>query len=436
MVARQHSKQERRKWLVVILLALGMVVAYVDRANISTVLALKELRGWIPLDDNGRGLLNSAFFWSYALFQIPAGWMVDRYGPKRPYTIGFSLWTLASVGTGMVQGIGQLVISRLVLGVGESVSTAASVRWIRLNCAESQRGLATGILFAGTKVGAAIGVPLTVTLVLRFGWRMMFVLTGLGGLLWLMAWLFFVPAEAKRGETQKLNSSAQTEQFRFATLFRSPAIWGILLGTFAYNYFIYFCLTWLPAYFTEARHLAPTAMGLFTMFSFGGMALVSILAGWAADRIIAHGRDPVRVRRLFTMTGFVIASTELIGMLSKSNEVALFFAVFSLAGLGLTTANYWALTQTIFPASVVGRMIGIQNFASNVSGIVASIITGWLKQMTGNYDAAGWAILGVLFLGLAGYGLLVPAGHRGSNGAENRSSRSRLGRDSIKGPNF
>jgi hypothetical protein len=84
----------------------------------------------------------------------------------------------------------------------------------------------------------------------------------------------------------------------------------------------------------------------------------------AADRIIARGGNAVRVRRLFTMTGFVIASTELAGMVSKSNDLALFFAVFSLAGLGLTMANYWALTQTIFPASVVGRMIGIQNFAS------------------------------------------------------------------------
>jgi MFS family permease len=399
--------QERRKWLIVILLALGMVIAYVDRANLSAVLALKGLQGWVPLDDSGRGLLNSTFFWSYALLQIPAGWIVDRYGPKRPYAIGFLLWSLASAGAGLVRGIGQLVISRLLLGVGESVSTAASVRWIRLNCTESQRGLATGILFAGTKVGAAIGVPLAVALVLRFGWRMMFVLLGAGGLVWLVAWLFLVPERPADGDIQNANPKAQTESFRVRALFSRPVIWGILLGTFAYNYFIYFCLTWLPAYFTDTRHLTPAAMGLFTMFSFGGMALVGVLAGWAADRVIAHGRNAVRVRRIFTMTGFVLASTELIGMLSKSNDVALFFAVFSLAGLGLTTANYWALTQTIFPAGIVGRMIGIQNFASNVSGIGASLITGWLKQKTGNYDAAGWAILGVLLLGLAAYGLLV-----------------------------
>jgi ACS family D-galactonate transporter-like MFS transporter len=422
--AREQSKEDTRKWFVVLLLALGMVIAYVDRANLSAVLALKGLRDWIPLDDERRGLLNSAFFWSYALLQIPAGWIVDRFGPKRPYAIGFALWTLACAGAGMAHDIGQLLITRLVLGVGESVSTAASLRWIRLNCAESQRGLATGILFAGTKVGAAIGVPLTVALVFRFGWRMMFALSGVGGLLWLLPWIFFVPERAEYGTKEDAKITAQTQQFRIVTLFAKPVIWGILLGTFAYNYFIYFCLTWLPAYFTEARHLGPTAMGLFTMFSFGGMALVGILAGWAADRIIARGRGPVQVRRLFTMTGFVVASTEVIGMLSKSNDVALFFAVFSLAGLGLATANYWALTQTIFPATTVGRMIGIQNFASNLSGIVASLITGWLKYKTGNYEAAGWTILGVLLLGLTAYGLLVRPDIVESTATENRIAQS------------
>jgi MFS transporter, ACS family, D-galactonate transporter len=402
--AQLAREESGRKWLVIILLALGMVIAYVDRANLSAVLALRAFRDWSALNDSGRGLLNSAFFWSYALLQIPAGWIVDKYGPKRPYSIGFALWTLASAAGGLAQGIGQLMFTRVVVGIGESVSTTASLRWIRFNCAESERGLATGILFAGTKIGAAIGVPLTVALVLHMGWRAMFVFSGLGGMVWLAAWLFLVREQPVPRSAQPRTSE---DEVRIAALFRKPAIWGILLGTFAYNYFIYFCLTWLPAYFTEARHLTPTAMGLFTMFSFGGMAVVGVAAGWVADRLIAPGGNAVRVRRLFTMTGFIVASTELIGMLSKSDNVALFFAVFSLAGLGLTTANYWALTQTIFPSSVVGRMIGIQNFASNLSGIVAPVITGTLKHRTGSYSAASWAILGVLLFGLTAYGLLV-----------------------------
>jgi MFS transporter, ACS family, D-galactonate transporter len=396
------------KWMIVVLLSLGMVIAYVDRANLSAVLALKDFRDWIKIDDNGRGLLNSTFFWSYALLQIPAGWVVDRYGSKRPYAIGFAVWSLASAATGLVQGVGQLVMARLALGVGESVSTAASLRWIRTNCAEKERGLATGVLFAGTKVGAAVGVPIAVALAARFGWRLMFVALGLGGLAWLVGWLLSVRDDS--GGTQATLQPAEAgvrREIKVNELLASPAIWGILLGTFAYNYFIYFCLTWLPAYFTESRHLTPQAMSLYTMFSFGGMAAVGILAGWVADRFIARGGNPIRVRRTFTLLGFIVAATELIGMLSSSNGVALFFAIFSLTGLGLATANYWALTQTIFPSPVIGRMVGLQNFASNVSGILAPIVTGWLKHKTGGYGASGWAVLVVLMMGLVSYGLLV-----------------------------
>ena len=410
MIAKQAIPSAvHSKWPVVILLSLGMVIAYVDRANLSALLGLKSFQDWMHLDDTGRGLLNSAFFWSYALLQIPAGWLVDRYGPKRPYAFGFAIWSLASAASGIVQGMGQLVAARLVLGMGESVSTAASLRWIRLNCAEKERGLATGILFAGTKVGAALGVPITVALVLHFNWRLMFILSGLGGLVWLVAWLIALqdsPAVA-RTERRARDRLVPAERVRILDLLATPTVAGILLGTFAYNYFIYFCLTWLPAYFTEARHLSPKAMGLYTMFSFGGMAVIGIVAGWMADRFIARGGNPVRVRRLFTMIGFIVASTELIGILSQSNTVALFFAIFSLTGLGLATANYWALTQTIFPSAAVGRMVGIQNFASNLSGIVAPITTGWLKHKTGGYGAAGFVVLAMLILGLLSYGWLV-----------------------------
>jgi sugar phosphate permease len=182
---------------------------------------------------------------------------------------------------------------------------------------------------------------------------------------------------------------------------------GIVLGTFSYNYFIYFCLTWLPAYLVESRNLSLNSMSIYTMFSFAGMAIVGVLAGWASDKLISVGRDPIRVRKTFTILGFVAASTEVFGALSPSQNVSLFFALFSLSGLGLATANYWALTQTIVPKSILGRAVGVQNFASNCSGIVAAIVTGWLKQITGNYEASMIFVLVVLLLGVFSYGFLV-----------------------------
>jgi sugar phosphate permease len=166
-------------------------------------------------------------------------------------------------------------------------------------------------------------------------------------------------------------------------------------------------MTWMPAYFVERRNLSLASMGLYTMASFMGMAVVATAAGWVADRLIDRGGDPVKVRKGFAIAGFLVASTEVIGALSDSADVALFFAIFSLSGLGLTTANYWALTQTLIPGAAVGRIVGIQNCAANLPGIAAPLLTGWLKQKTGGYDAPMQAIWFFLLAGVLSYVFLV-----------------------------
>ena len=394
-----------RKWTVVALLSAGTVIAYIDRANLSVVLATPEVRDLFHLSDAVRGLLNSAFFWSYALLQIPAGWVVDRYGVKRPYAIGFLFWTVISAATGLVNGLSQLIVLRLLLGAGESVCAPASLRWIRWNCPEERRGLAIGIYLAGTKIGSAIGVPLAAFLISAFTWRTMFLICGLAGLLWLVGWLLWANDNGQHDSPSM--SDTKEVHISFAALLASPVIWGILLGTFSYGYFLYFCVTWLPAYLVEDRHLALNTMGFYALFSFGGMALVAIFAGWLADRMIRRGANPARTRKAFTIVGFVLASTEVIGAMSGSETVALFFAVFSLAGLGLATANYWALTQTLIPGRAMGRIAGIQNCASNLGGVAAPLVTGWLKQTSGGYQAPMQAIWIILILGIAAFVFLV-----------------------------
>src|ERR1700731_3735607 len=129
----------------------------------------------------------------------------------------------------------------------------------------------------------------------------------------------------------------------------------------------------------EKRNLSLSQMGMYTFFSFAGMAVVAALAGWGADLMIRRGGNPVTVRKWFTIVWFGIACTELIGAHSSSITVALVFSMVSLSGLGLATANYWALTQTLIPASAIGRISGVQNCAASIAGIVAPVLTGWLK---------------------------------------------------------
>jgi MFS family permease len=234
----------------------------------------------------------------------------------------------------------------------------------------------------------------------------MFLILGLGSLVWLLPWMTITPRD-RGGPAIAPAGTKAVAPVSFGRIMASPVIWGTIIGTFCYMYFVYFCMTWMPAYFVERRHLSLTSMGLYTFFSFAGMAIVAALGGWAADRMIARGGNPVRVRKAFTIAGFLMASTEVIGALAHSVDVALFFAVFSLSGLGLATANYWALTQTLIPGGAIGRIVGIQNCAANLPGIVAPILTGWLKQRTGSYDAPMQAIWFFLIIGIAAYVFLV-----------------------------
>jgi MFS transporter, ACS family, D-galactonate transporter len=393
-----------RRWVVVGLIALGMIVAYLDRANLSVALAVESFHRFFGLTDTDRGFLNSAFFWSYALLQIPAGWVVDRYGVKYPYAIALGCWSLLSAATAWVRSLPELVMLRVSLGAAESIVSPASLRWINANLPEERRGLAIGIYAAGTKLGPAVGGPVTAWLIAAYGWRAMFAVLGLGGLLFLIPWLSAVPDDRKRAGAV---DAARLPEAPFRRVLAMPAMWGILFGTFCYGYFAYFCITWLPVYFVEERGLSLTAMGIYTMFSFGGLAAMAMLAGWAADRMIARGGDPVQVRRGFTIAGFAVGATELLGICVDSEPWALFFAVFSLAGLGLATSNYWALAQTLAPGSAIGRLTGLQNCCSNLAGIAAPIATGWLKHKTGGYLAPMAAVFVMLLAGMAAFVLVV-----------------------------
>jgi MFS transporter, ACS family, D-galactonate transporter len=394
-----------RRWTIIGLLCLGMIIAYFDRVNLSIALASGDFKNFFNLTDQDRGLLNSAFFWSYAFLQIPAGWLTDRFGVKFPYAAGFLLWSVMSALAALAGSFWQLFALRMLLGVFESIVTPAGMRWIRYHCAENQRGLAVGLYMAAAKVGPALGAPIATWLLVAYGWRPMFVILGLGCLVWLLPWMLLVEDDDRKIERAAVQKAAAAVPFR--RVLASPVIWGTIIGTFCYQYFVYFCMTWMPAYFVERRNLSLESMGLYTMFSFMGMAVVATAAGWAADRMIDRGGDPVKVRKSFAIAGFLMASTEIFGALSDSHSVALFFAVFSLSGLGLTTANYWALTQTLIPGAAVGRIVGIQNCAANLPGIVAPLLTGWLKQTTGSYEAPMHAIWIFLLAGVASYVFLV-----------------------------
>lgn len=397
-----------RRWWVVILLSLGMVIAYLDRVNLTA--AMPDVAKTFTLNKEQQGMAFSAFFWTYTLFQIPSGLLVDRFGVRWPYFFGFTLWCIASAITPFMTGLTALIAARLLIGVGESVVTPSSMRYISMHFSERQRGLAVGLYMTGTKIGPAIGLPISAYLVRDYGWQWMFIAVGLASLAWLVPWMTLVKSSDKAAlprAQREQKASAPTAKITTRQLLASPVIWGTIIGTYCYMYFVYYCMTWMPLYFKEKHGMSITSMGWYAGVSFGGMAAVAAISGWVADKMIAAGKDPVAVRKGFTIAGFIIAATQTISVFTDSVPVMIFFTVFSLCGLGLATANYWALTQTLIPGGSIALVVGIQNTAANLAGIVAPWLTGYLREVTGSFDVPIKTIGFWLALGIAAYVFLV-----------------------------
>jgi MFS transporter, ACS family, D-galactonate transporter len=286
-----------RNWTILTLICIGFMVAYFDRVNLSVALSDPQFRSTFSLTDKDRGSLNSAFFITYAAMQVPAGWIVDRFGVRRTYALGFLLWSVLSGLTAWATTLPQLYAIRLLLGAGESVVMPASMRWIRVHSTETERGFLVGLLQASAKVGPAIGTALASYLLLTMGWQSMFLILGFGCVLWLLPWWTMLrkdPADAPLTATEK---AVETP---FSALLTSPAILGTLVGTFCYQYFIYFCITWLPSYFVERWNMNLNSMGFYSASTFLAMAGVATIAGWLADRLIARGGDAIRAQLEFS----------------------------------------------------------------------------------------------------------------------------------------
>jgi sugar phosphate permease len=388
-----------QRWTALLLLSLGVLIAFVDRTSISSAVADKGFINHFDLSDTDRGWVGSAFFWSYAVIQMPMGWIVDRYGVKIPYAVCFLLWGLATAFTGTMSAFAGVVIMRFLVGAAESVVMPASYRWMRNNFSEGQSGTAVGFFSLGNKFGPALGAPMAAWLIVHRDWRAMFVITGLAGLLWLLPWMLLIKNDLPKGNDRALQKK-HAASLPFRTIIASPLVWGAMIVNFCYGYFTFYCMTWMPAYLVEQRGLSLKDSGLYTFFSFAGIAIVALLAGFAADRIIARGHDPVIVRKAFVIAGFAGATTVLLGAYASSLEMALFWNVFSLSCLGLTTANNLALCRlTLIPAPAIGLVTGVQQVATSLSGGVAASLSGWLLQTSGSYLLPMQVILVFLILG-------------------------------------
>jgi MFS transporter, ACS family, D-galactonate transporter len=405
-----------------VLLALSIFINYIDRGNLA--IAAPLIKDDLGLSYSQLGILLSSFFYTYALFQIVSGWLVDRFPVNWVLALGILLWSAATFGTGLISGFKSLLAMRLILGIGESVAYPSYSKIISRHFSESQRGRANSFISAGQASGPAVGTLLGGMLLAHAGWRIFFIVFGVASSLWLVPWLRFLrkpmptapsdpmPVPHGAGNLSPDNSAAQSAAGKLSAepisatilqILQQRSAWGTFAGLFAYNYVWYFFITWLPTYLIRERGFSVQAMSTVTSLAFFVLAISALASGWLSDKWIAAGATPTRVRKTFTGMGPLIASSILLVGIVANHRIAVAILILVCIGLGICTSNLWSVTQTLAGPATSGKWTGLQNFTGNLAGWIAPALIGLIVQRTGNYFWAFVITSGVTLLGAAAW---------------------------------
>jgi MFS family permease len=384
--------------MILALLLAGVTLNYIDRGSLSV--AAPAMGREFALNSTEMGLLLSAFFWTYSVFQIAAGWLVDRVGAKWVYGGAFLLWSLATALTGRAHSFAALLAMRLLLGLGESANYPACVSLLARNFPEQKRGFASGLVDAGSKIGPTLSTLGVGLLIDSYGWRFLFLVIGFGSLAWLVPWIWAMPADPPAADA----CGKQPKGPSLRRFFKLRAAWGTCLGMFALGYVWYFLLTWLPSYLVNERHYSTKAMAVLASLPFLGMSITSIAGGWASDRWIRRGASPTVARKTFVVAGLLLCAAFMTpAALVQNASASVVLLVAAALSLGLYTSNVWAITQTLAGPTAAGRWAGIQNCIGNLGGVVSPALTGLIVQKTGSFFLAFVGASVVLVLGVVAY---------------------------------
>jgi MFS family permease len=332
------------------------------------------------------GLILSAFGWTYLLFNLPAGWLIDRYGTKKMYGIAATIWSLASALTGFARHVSHLFISRTLVGLGEAANFPATTKAVAENFEAETRNTATGIYLSGLRLGYALTPNLMISLMIFFGsanhpnWRMAFYITGFGSLIWVFLW--FLTYREKLNNTSR-TSKEKPHNYSSLQLLKHRNTWALIFIKFFQDYIYYLYLTWLPGYLIEERNLDLNAVAFYATLPWVAGMLAQPLIGIFADYLIGRGNNATFVKKSLLIVTQVIALTVIGAAYAKSAEIAAWLLIIALAAESASTAILWTLPQDLAPEGTSGTLGGIMNTSGAVAAIVSPIITGFVAQRFG-----------------------------------------------------
>lgn len=413
--AAATASKGKFRFVILTVLSVGIAINYIDRAAMSV--AIPFMSHDLQLSSTDSGLLLSAFFWSYVLFQLPGGWLVDKLGPRVTFALSSLGWGLATAACGLANSIGALVGFRFVLGAVEAPSYPASSSTVTRWFPRQERSFAAATFNNGSKIGGTLAIPIISFLIAAVGWRMTFVISGLVAVAWALGWyLWYREPRDHRSATAEEVAFIEANQdpqsgapMSIRQLLTQRTVQAMMAGFFCINFVSYFFFTWFPTYLVETFHLSLMKFGLLGMLP----GIAAIVGGWCggllSDGLVKRGYSLTTARKI-PLVGGMIGSAS-IGLAAFSPTVGLALAALCFANFAATAASaaLWALPSDVAPNRAnVATIGGIQNMAANLAGIISPILIGVIMQYTHSF-VIPLEIAGVV--GIAGaliYGFWLP----------------------------
>jgi sugar phosphate permease len=396
-----HARPSLGRWYVLLLISVMYLITYLDRVNIST--AAPVISKEYGFDKVTMGVIFSAFVWAYAAFQVPGGWLSDRLGPRGVLAGVVTYWSIMTAATAAAFGAVSFFIVRFLFGVGEAGAFPGATRAMQLWYPRSERGFVQGVTHSASRLGAAIAPPIVVLIMTSLGWRSVFYICGVVGLVW-SAWWYFsyrnLPEEhglVNRAELERIRGLDEKGEVKpppiekqtkvpWATLLRSPNMWAIMCAYFTYVYCLWIFLSWLPSYLIEARHFTLLKVGVYASLPLWAGVVGDTVGGLATDWLLKVTGSARIGRRVVAIIGLLGCAVCIVpAALTGDAYVAVYFLTASMFFLEFTIGPSWAVPMDT-GGKYSGTVSGMMNMAGNIGGALSPIVFGILVQL-GSWQA-------------------------------------------------
>jgi len=415
----QTEKATKKRFIVGLLLFLGVIINYMDRSNLA--LAAPVIGVDLNLDSVQMGLIFSAFGWSYAILQIPGGLIVDKVKPRILYAIMLGGWSIATCLQSLVNGFSAFFGLRVILGIFEAPSYPTNNRVVTSWFPEQERATSTAFYTSGQYVGIAFFTPLLVYIQNAFGWRGMIFITGAIGVIYSIVWylMYRDPKDSKANEAElnyiregggivdmdgKQNvRKASWSQLKY--VLKNRNIWGVFIAQFCLSSILWFFLTWFPTYLVQYRGMGFIKMGFLASLPFLAAYVGILFSGFISDYLIKRGHSIGFARKVPIVSGLILA-TSIIGANYVEDQTAVIaFMALAFFGNGLASIT-WVFVSALAPSHLLGLTGGIFNFMGNLSAIAVPIIIGFLAK-GGSFEPALVFISSLALIGALSYIFIV-----------------------------